>query len=71
MQTARQGEIDTINTLEEKDLIEEFDEWFEELMLDRETPMTETEINDFLRFEDDYIFEALGVEDEEDEEDEE
>lgn len=62
------GAIDTINRIEEEGKEEELMDFLEECFT--ETP-TDTEVNDFLWFEDEYIFEVLGIKDEdEDEEDE-
>ena len=54
------GAVDTLNTIREHDKIEDLEYMLEDLFHDR-TP-TETEINDFLWFEDEYIFEHLGIE---------
>lgn len=62
------GAIDTLNRIEDEGMEEELMDFLEECFT--ETP-TDTEVNDFLWFEDEYIFEVLGIKDEdEDEEDE-
>ena len=55
------GAVDTLETIEEKEKEEELMELLESNF--EEIP-TETEINDFLWFEDDFIFEQLGIEEE-------
>ena len=60
--------IDTLKTIEENNKEDELMSFLEEQWLD-EIP-TITEVNDFLRFENEFIFECLGIcEDEENEED--
>lgn len=62
------GAIDTLKTIEENNMEEEL----MQLLADsfwNEIP-TMTEVNDFLWFEDEYIFETLGINEEENEEDE-
>ena len=54
------GAVDTLNTIREHDKIEDLEYMLEDLFHDR-TP-TETEINDFIWFESDYIFTNLGIE---------
>lgn len=65
------GAIDTLKTIEENDMEEEFMEHLEEvfeLAFDDNIP-TLTEINDYIRFEWEEIYKALGIsETEEDEE---
>lgn len=63
------GAIETLNTVEEWGMEDDLMYFLEEVF-NGETP-TETEVNDFLRFEDEYIFETLGINAEEDEESEE
>lgn len=58
------GAADTIETVEEHEKEEELMNLLENVFED-DIP-TETELNDFLWFEDDYIFESLGIGDEED-----
>lgn len=60
------GAIDTLNRIEEEGKEDELMDFLEECFT--ETP-TDTEVNDLLWFDDEYIFEVLGIEDE-DEEDE-
>ena len=62
------GAIDTLKTVEEHDKEDELMAHLEEQWLD-EVP-TMTEINDYLWFEDETIFEALGISETEDEEEE-
>ena len=57
---ARSGAKDTLQTIREHDKIDDLECFLEDLFNDR-TP-TETEINDFLWFESDYIFTNLGIE---------
>lgn len=56
------GGKDTFEKLEEQDLIDELQEFIENM--DDES-WTITELNDFLWFEEDYILESLGLEIEE------
>lgn len=56
------GAVDTLKTIEEKEKEEELIELLESTFEDK-IP-TETEINDFLWFDDDFIFEQLGIEEE-------
>jgi hypothetical protein len=63
------GAIYTLNRLKELDKCDEAEALIEELYPDG---LTDTELNDILWFEDEWLFEALGiVEDEEEEEEEE
>lgn len=57
------GAIDTLETIEEKEKEEELMELLEGSFEDN-IP-TETELNDFLWFDDDFIFKQLGIEVEE------
>ena len=57
------GAIDTLKTIEEEGKEEELMELLNEIFLDK-IP-TDTEINDLLWFEDDWLFEQLGIENEE------
>ena len=59
------GAIDTLKAIEEADKEEELMEYLEEIFSD--VP-NETEVNDFLWFERDYIYEYLGMSDNEEEE---
>ena len=54
------GAVDTLETIREHNRLDDLEYMIEELFYDR-TP-TETEINDFLWFEDEYIYEHLGIE---------
>lgn len=62
------GAIDTLNRIEEEGKEDELMDFLEEYFM--ETP-TETEVNDLLWFEDEWLFEMLGIEDEETEDEEE
>lgn len=61
------GAIDTLNRIEEEGKEDELMDFLEECFV--ETP-TDTEVNDFLWFEDEYIFEVLETEDEDEDEEE-
>lgn len=52
------GAIDTKNTIIENYKSDEFDQFIDELYPDG---LTETQLNDILWFEDEYIFENLGI----------
>lgn len=54
------GGKDTLETIIEHDKIEDLEYMLEELFYDK-TP-TEAEINDFLWFDDEFIFKSLGIE---------
>lgn len=56
------GAIDTLETIEENEKEEELMALLENTF---EDVPTETEVNDFLWFDDDFIFEELGIEVEE------
>lgn len=60
------GGLDTLDSIRDADKIEQLDELFQELFYS-ETP-TETEVNDWLWFERDYIYESLGMAEDENEE---
>ena len=63
------GAIDTLDRIREDGKCKELEELLDELYPDG---MSETELNDLLRFDSDWVFETLGISDEdEDEEDEE
>ena len=63
------GAIDTLDRIREEGKCEEMEWLLDELYPDG---MSETELNDLLRFDSDWVFETLGISDEdEDEEDEE
>ena len=53
------GAIDTLDTIIKNDMENELMEHLEEIF-DNQIP-TETEINDYLWFESDYIYECLGI----------
>lgn len=56
------GAIDTLKTIEENEKEEELMQLLE---LTFEDVPTDTEVNDFLWFDDDFIFEELGIKEEE------
>lgn len=62
------GAIDTLNRIRKAEKEEEFIDYLEDIFYN-EIP-TMTELNDFIWFEDEMIFEDLGISDEDDEEDE-
>ncbi len=53
------GAINTLNIISENDMENELMEHLEDIFSDQ-IP-TETEVNDYLWFESDYIFECLGI----------
>lgn len=53
------GAVDTYDKIMEENLANEFEELIDEIFPDG---LTEMELNDFLWFEDDYIYESLGIE---------
>ena len=53
------GALDTLKDIEEADKEDELMYFLEEIFAD--TTPTETEVNDFLWFERDYIYESLGL----------
>jgi len=59
------GAVVTKNTIINKGLADEFDSLIEELYPDG---LSETQLNDILWFEEDWIFESLGITEEEEEE---
>ena len=63
------GAIDTLNTIEENGKEDELIDLLGDVFCD-EIP-TDTEVNDFLRFDTDNIFAELGITEEEDEGDDE
>lgn len=69
MENCWSGAVDTLKTIEEHDKEDELMTHLEEQWLD-EVP-TMTEINDYLRFEDEFILECLGIFETEEEEEEE
>lgn len=54
------GALDTLKDIEEADKEDELMYLLEEIVFADTTP-TETEVNDFLWFERDYIYESLGL----------
>lgn len=56
------GAVDTQQRIIEEDKVDEFDNLIEELYPDG---LTETQLNDILWFEEDWIFENIGIETEE------
>lgn len=52
------GAIDTKKTIIDNEKFDEFDDLIDELYPDG---LTETQLNDILWFEEDYIFEQLGI----------
>ena len=70
-ETCWSGAVDTLNTISKHDKEDEFMQYLEEVFYD-DIP-TETEVNDFIWFEDDAILEALdsNLEDEEEPEEKE
>ena len=59
------GAEETIQVIIENDKVEEFEQLIEELFPEG---IDETHLNDLLRFEDDWVFEMLGISEEEEEE---
>ena len=59
------GAEETIQVIIENDKVEEFEQLIEELFPEG---IDETSLNDLLRFEDSWVFEMLGIEEEEEEE---
>lgn len=62
MENSWSGAVYTLKTIEENEKEEELMALLESIF---EDIPTETEINDFLWFDDDFIFEELGIEEEE------
>lgn len=56
------GAIDTYNTIEEADKLEEFESLIDELYPEG---IEETQLNDILWFDDDWILEQLGLSEDE------
>lgn len=67
-QNSWSGAIDTLKEIEKNDKEEELMEYLEEVF--SESVPTETEVNDFLWFESDEIYEYLGMSENEEEEEE-
>ena len=61
------GAVDTLRTVREHDMIDELDQLVLETIGDS---LTETELNDFLWFEDGFIFQSLGISEDDEEEEE-
>ena len=64
------GAIDTLETIEEHGMEDELMDFLEMYFADSETP-TDTEVNDLLWFESEWLFEQIGLNEDEEEEDEE
>lgn len=62
------GAVDTLITIRNADKLDEWEQFAEDYFAG--TTPTITEINDLLWFESDYVFEALGIKDEGEAEDE-
>jgi hypothetical protein len=62
------GAVDTLNKILEEGKGEELEQLLDEIFPDG---AEETEVNDLLWFDDEYVFEMLGIKTDEDEEDEE
>lgn len=65
------GAVDTLRRIREEGLEDEFMDYLDEMMDSDYSIPTMTEVNDFLWFESEQIFEDLGISDEEEEDDEE
>jgi hypothetical protein len=59
------GAVETKQRIIEEGKAEEFDDLIEELYPDG---LTDTQLNDILWFEEDWVFETLGIQDEDEEE---
>ena len=55
------GAVDTIADIQNADKENEFMDFLEMVFMDREEPPTDTEVNDFIWFERDYIYENIGL----------
>ena len=55
------GAVDTITDIQNANKENEFMDFLEMVFMDREEPPTETEVNDFIWFEREYIYEHLGL----------
>lgn len=55
------GAVDTIADIQNANKENEFMDFLEMVFMDREEPPTETEVNDFIWFEREYIYEHLGL----------
>lgn len=53
------GAVDTLNTIKENNLIDELDSLLDDVFQDKLPTLTE--VNDFLRFDNDFIYEQLGI----------
>ena len=60
------GAVDTLDKVEEEGKEEELMDWLQQVF-EGDIP-TLTEVNDYLRFEEEDVYEALGIEEEEEEE---
>ena len=55
------GAVDTIADVQNANKENEFMDFLEMIFIDREEPPTDTEVNDFIWFERDYIYENIGL----------
>ena len=55
------GAVDTITDIQNANKENEFMDFLEMVFMDREEPPTDTEVNDFIWFERDYIYENIGL----------
>ena len=55
------GAVDTIADIQNANKENEFMDFLEMVFMDREEPPTDTEVNDFIWFERDYIYENIGL----------
>lgn len=55
------GAVDTIADIQNANKENEFMNFLEMVFMDREEPPTDTEVNDFIWFERDYIYENIGL----------
>lgn len=55
------GAIDTLEDIQNANKENEFMDFLEMVFMDREEPPTDTEVNDFIWFERDYIYENIGL----------
>lgn len=55
------GAVDTIADVQNANKENEFMDFLEMIFMDREEPQTDTEVNDFIWFERDYIYENIGL----------
>ena len=55
------GAVDTITDIQNANKEDEFMNFLEMVFMDREEPPTDTEVNDFIWFERDYIYSNIGL----------